>query len=97
MTVQLDLPLRSRYPDDIPKEVCDLFETLALDVAHRGFTRYSADAILHQIRWRHHIEYGDRDFKCNDHWTAPLARWFLAKHPSLDGFFQLRERRPNDD
>lgn len=84
---------RAKLPAGIPHEVGDLFEKLALQVKEQGFTRYSADAVLHRIRWHYHVEQGKRDFKCNDHWTAPLARWFLAKHPECDGFFELRERR----
>ena len=85
-------PLRSDYPVGIPPEVCEHFERLALQVAAGGWRRYSADAILHRIRWTYKVERGNRAFKCNDHWTAPLARWFLARHPELPGFFELRER-----
>jgi|SRR5579885_662944 len=90
---------RTTYPDGIPVDVCDLFERLALRLAKgdpaRGIAprrRFSSDAILHQIRWQFQVDYDRRDFKCNDHWTAPLARWFLARHPELKGFFELRER-----
>lgn len=80
-------------PEEIPAEVSALFEQEALKVRQAGFERYSADAILHRIRWHFQVEQGQREFKCNDHWTAPLARWFLAKHPELPGFFETRERR----
>lgn len=78
-------------PEDVPPEVCVLFEQLALRVAAAGHKRFSSDAILHRIRWEHQVERGNRDFKCNDHWTAPLARWFLARHPEMAGFFSLRK------
>lgn len=81
-----------QYPVGIPPDICDLFERLAIDVAHKGYARYSADAILHRIRWHHQVERGNRAFRANDHWTAPLARWFLALHPEHQGFFELRER-----
>ncbi len=83
---------RHPYPDGVPADVCELFEKLALDVHAAGWRRYSSDALLHRIRWHHHIEKGSRAFKANDHWTAPLARWFLANHPDKKGFFELRER-----
>lgn len=83
---------RKAYPDGVPEDVCVLFERLALEVRDRGWTRYSADALLHRIRWEMQIERGNRAFKCNDHWTAPLARWFLSNHPDLPKFFELRER-----
>lgn len=87
------------YPIGVPADVCDKFEELALDLARGNssvprppFKRYSSDAILHRIRWHFRIERGHRAFKCNDHWTAPLARWFLEQHPEFEGFFELRER-----
>ena len=58
--------------DDVPTDVRFHFERLALEVAARGFTHYSSDAILHRIRWHMQIDRGYREFKCNDHWTAPL-------------------------
>lgn len=84
-------------PPGVPADVAQKFEELALQVAGQGFARYSSDALLHRIRWHFQIERGLREFKCNDHWTAPLARWFLTRHPSLKGFFELRERRPAEE
>ncbi len=75
----------------IPKDVLRLFERTSLQVNKAGYARYSSDAILHRIRWHMQIERGQRDFKCNNNWTAPLARWFLERHPELEGFFELRE------
>ncbi len=79
--------------NDVPTDVRFHFERLALEVAARGFTHYSSDAILHQVRWHMHVDRGIREFKCNDHWTAPLARWFLERHPDMGEFFELRERK----
>lgn len=89
-------PLPS-MPDDIPSDVCQLFEKLALEIARRGYERYSADAILHRIRWEYQIERGNREFVLNDHWTAPLARWFLKAHPELPKFFALRRSRHDEN
>lgn len=76
--------------DGVPAEVCALFEKLALQVAASGRKRFSSDMILHRIRWHYQVEQRVGDFKCNDHWTAPLARWFLSRHPELPGFFETR-------
>lgn len=80
------------YPADIPADVCRQFETLAHDLVDRGFARYSADAILHRIRWEAHVERGDRAFRVNNNWAAPLARWFIARNAWAKKFFELRER-----
>jgi hypothetical protein len=84
-------------PEEVPIDVCVLFDRLALRVANAGHKRFSSDAILHRIRWEHQVEKGDREFKCNDHWTAPLARWFLANHPELPEFFALRKLKEDRD
>lgn len=77
-------------PNGIPADVCAKFVSLAREVKERGFVRYSADAILHRIRWHYRIDRGERDFKCNDHWTSRLSRWAMDAHPDLDGLFETR-------
>jgi hypothetical protein len=78
----------------IPEDVRAKFISLALELRRQGWQRYSADAILHRIRWHFHVERGQRDFKCNDHWTSTLARWAMATQPSLGpDFFETRELR----
>ena len=80
-------------PVPIPIDVCSLFERLALRLLERGWSRYSSDAILHRIRWYFRVEKGMREFKCNNNWTASLARWAMGNHPELDGFFETRKAR----
>jgi hypothetical protein len=83
--------------DAVPAVVRDLFERNALLISDRGFQRYSADAILHSIRWHMHVERGNREFKLNNNWTAPLARWFMKRHPELpQGFFETRVRKSRE-
>jgi len=82
----------SAPPEGVPSDVAALFERLAMQVHHAGHERYSADAILHRIRWHEQIERGNRGFRANNNWTAPLARWFLARNPQLPGFFETRDR-----
>jgi len=69
-----------------------MFEELALEVAARGFKRYSARTIMHRMRWHHQVEQGNRTFKLNNNWSAGLSRWFLDRHPELPGFFETRGR-----
>jgi hypothetical protein len=88
----LELMAAEPYPEGVPVDVCTSFEKLALELRGLGFQRYSADAILHRVRWHMHVERGNRGFKANNNWSAPLARWFLKLHPEAAGFFELRER-----
>ena len=78
------------FPPGVPRDVIDLFEHLAFDLIRAGWSRYSARAILHQIRWHYHVDKGDREFKANNNWTPAMARWFMAKYPQHDGFFETR-------
>lgn len=78
--------------EGVPADVCSLFDRLASDLVARGYARFSADAILHRIRWEMRVERNNRAFLVNNNWSAPLARWFLKNHPEAAGFFELRER-----
>ena len=81
------------YPIGVPIEVCDKFEEIALMLhTEHHFKRYSARAILHRIRWHFQIDRGRRGFKCNNNWTADMARWFIKRHPEIPKFFELREK-----
>jgi DNA polymerase len=77
----------------VPVAVRVLFEQLTLQLWDAGWRRYSSGTILHVIRWHHHLKKETRTFKANSNWTAALARWIMAKHPKLEGFFELRELR----
>ena len=80
-------------PKGVPADVSAAFERFTFEVIAGGFDHYSADAILHRIRWHFTIERGIRTFKCNNNWTAALARWFMLKHPARDGFFATRRSK----
>jgi hypothetical protein len=66
------------------------FCALAQQIIDAGYTHYSADAILHRIRWHYHVEQGDRQFVLNNNWTSRYARLWLSDHPEYAGFFETR-------
>ena len=74
----------------IPSHVLATFEHLTLDLIQDGWRHYSADALLHRIRWHYQIERDQRDFKCNNNWTAQMARAFHKMYPQHAGFFRTR-------
>lgn len=80
-------------PRGVPGDVAAAFERFAFEVISMGFEHYSADAVLHRVRWHFTIEKGVRTFKCNNNWTAKLARWFIARHPHRADFFALRRSK----
>lgn len=66
-----------------------LFERFAFERMAVGFTHYSADAILHRIRWETDAAHGGSP-KINNDAAAFYARKFQARHPSRAGFFRTR-------
>lgn len=84
--------IEDKPPAGVTAEVARLFERLALEAAGAGFKRYSSNMLVNHIRWHFQIERRQADFKINDHVSPVLARWFLARHPELPKFFELRER-----
>lgn len=74
-------------------DVFALFRNYAHQIKAAGFTRYSADALCHKIRWHNRIDKGDRDFALSDHWTSRYARKLIALEPEFAGFFELRVLR----
>ena len=82
-------------------EVWDLFVQFAFDRINRNYRCYSADAIMHRVRWE--TAAGDADksdgYKINDHHVTFYARRFMRQYPQHEGFFRTRvqtsERRLN--
>lgn len=87
-----EIDRRAREFVEANPEVWRLYCKYALELISRGWSHYSSDAVVHRIRWHHAIETTDRDFKINDHYTAPFARMFHRAYPEHAGFFRLRER-----
>ena len=78
-------------PQEVPAQAVTAFETLALKLKNSGHAKYSARTILHVMRWHRDIAKDGREYKINDHWSAPLSRWFMAKHGCHE-FFETREK-----
>ena len=72
--------------------VYELFTTYARQVKAAGHAHYSADAILHRIRWHIAIEtVSDDGWKINNNFSSRYARTLMADLPGeFAGFFELR-------
>ncbi len=72
-------------------EVYASFCEIALGLIRRGHKHYSADAILHVIRYRAAIK---KDvltlYKINNNYTSRYARKFMQDYPHHAGFFETR-------
>ena len=66
--------------------VYDLFDRFTQQVISRGFDRYSADAILHRVRWHTTIETTDDEgFKINNNWAAFYSPPVDGAQPAVRG------------
>jgi|SRR3990172_1342136 len=73
-------------------EIVAEFERRALALIARGKKHFSADAILHSIRFDTALATeGDEGWKCNNSYTSRLSRWFELRHPENRGFFEQRK------
>jgi hypothetical protein len=76
-------------------QVFDLFMRYVGQLRSAGRTRYSADAVMHRIRWHLAVEVRATEPgpKLNDHYTRRYARLAAATDPTLLGFFETRRLR----
>jgi tRNA A37 threonylcarbamoyladenosine biosynthesis protein TsaE len=76
-------------------DVYRLFVQFAHELAEHGLKKYSADAILHRIRW-HYVTSASailegREFKINNNYSSRYARKLSAEYPRFNGFFAFRK------
>ena len=88
------MEFHKKYP-----QVWNLFVKFAKDRISRGFTNYSADAVMHRVRWEtaagqsgQYPNSNDGKFKINDHHVAFYGRWFMRNFPEPEGFFRVRDQ-----
>ena len=73
-------------------KVYELFRKFTLEVINRGYEHYSADAIMHRVRWETNVVKCHRQFKINNNFVTFYARLFMAEFPQHEGFFETRTR-----
>lgn len=71
-------------------EVWDLFCYFTWDRIRAGFEHYSADAVLHRVRWETSAGSTIGDYKINNNYSAFYARKFHDYFPSHADFFRCR-------
>lgn len=71
-----------------------MFMRFAYEAKRAGRIRYSADAILHRIRWHTSVETTGPVYKINDHYSSRYADMLMAEHPiEFKDFFETRARK----
>lgn len=81
-----------KFHNENPR-VYQLFERFTLEAISRGHGHYSADAIMHRVRWETSISTTDPEFKINNNHVAFYARMFMDNNPERVGFFETRQRK----
>jgi hypothetical protein len=87
------------YHDENP-HVFRLFARYAQMAVNAGHKRFSADMVLHRLRWNTMVETFSDKFKINNNYSAYYARLWMRENPEHDGFFStrvLRSRKENYD
>jgi hypothetical protein len=71
------------------------FCEIAQSIITKGLKHYSADAILHVIRYESTVKKEPMElFKINNNYSSRYARKFMSDHPQHKKFFETRVLRP---
>lgn len=70
--------------------IYEMFWRFAHEVIDRGYKKYSADAIMHRVRWETNIVTDSNQFKINNNHVAFYARLFMKDNPAHAAFFETR-------
>jgi hypothetical protein len=69
------------------------FRRHAETLLNAGRKRYSADGILHRVRWDMDIQTTGDTYKLNDHYSSRYARKMAAEDRRFAEFFEFRTLR----
>ena len=88
-------PLKSRFKNYHAKNphVFEKFVEFARLMQKAGHTKYSANAIIHRIRWEMDIKTTGSEFKLDDSFTPIYGRLAEYLHDDLKGFFEFRKTK----
>jgi hypothetical protein len=71
-------------------DVYRLFDKFTRELISRGHQNYSADSVLHRIRWETSLQTSDEPFRLNNDFTPYFARRWMRDHADYQGFFRTR-------
>lgn len=79
-----------QYHRDNPK-VYELFKKYTFKAIRAGYSRLSADLIMHRVRWETNIvTKDDINFKISNNHIAYYSRLFMGEYPLYKGFFRIK-------
>jgi len=96
---QLESPAQTSFEkfDEANPEIWELFKKYAHALIRKGITHWSADNILHKIRFETAVKSKGDTFKINNNYSAYYARKFMSIYPMYDGFFELRKSKLDNE
>ena len=68
---------------------------IALEMKRTGLSHWSINGVFEVFRWQTRHDMQDLGFKANNNHRALAARDLMREYPELNGYFRLRERKPN--
>jgi hypothetical protein len=84
-----------QFHEDNP-QIYEAFKRFSYEIKNRGFTHYSHWAVANRVRWEFdtRIE-GNHTFKLSNDFITVYARLLVWNHPEFEGFFTLKQCKPN--
>lgn len=90
----LEQQFRTWKDTETGREILNRFIRVAIGMKRRGFTRYSARAIVYRLRfhydlqtWKQNQGHSRSKYKINNNWTPYIARFSEQRIPELKDFF----------
>jgi len=77
--------------DEIHPDIWESFRTLTLRLISKGKSHYSADGILHVIRFEVETSTTGQSLKINNNWSACYSRKWAIYYPEFADFFERRK------
>ena len=72
------------------------FVKFAVQARAKGKKRYSADSLMHRVRWECEIEGGEEEYKINNNHVSVFVILLAAKTPDFVDFFEFRVLRKKE-
>lgn len=67
------------------------FVKFAIQARAKGKQKYSADSLMHRVRWECEIDGGQDEYVVNNNWVSIYARLLACKSPDFAEFFEFRK------
>ena len=81
--------LRRKDPSLLPR-----LAEIALEMKRSGLRKWSTKGLFEVYRWQTRLSMDDLGFKANNNYTALASRDLMREYPELEGYFKIKQRKP---